>query len=92
MRLLRAPGGLLCGLSGDRAPVLAGGFGTELGGNGTSPVTLLLIGGRPTGAFLPVFSIESTNFSSGSAPRIGEVSLPMACLRAFSCFACTERK
>lgn len=87
--MLNAPGGFLCGFRGDRAPVLEEEFGARLGGKETSPVTLLLIGGRMT---LLGLSVVSASFSSGRAPRTGEPSVPIACRRAFSCFAWMERK
>lgn len=80
------------GFKGDKAPVLDGivGSGTALGAV-MSPVTLRRIGGRPVGVPRPLDSNESVGLSSGK-PTIGDVSFPSACLRAFSCFDCTDRK
>lgn len=78
------------GFRGDNAPALdaGGGSGTILLANGISPVTLLLIVGWPVGVDRPILSIGSLS----GKPRMGDVSFPSVWRRAFSCFACTERK
>lgn len=85
---------LALGLSGDNAPGL--GVGTAVGLSGSSPVTLLRSGVRPTARGREVLSIPRPLPPGGSPASIKsediEASVPSVCRRAFSCLACTNRK
>ena len=89
---------LALGFRGDRAPGLPG-VGTAIGLSGSSPVTLLRSGARPTARGRPALSVpgplppdESPPLSVSGISMSVEESAPNACRRAFSCLACTDRK
>jgi hypothetical protein len=85
---------LALGLSGDNVPGL--GVGTAVGLSGSSPVTLLRSGVRPTAREREALSVPGPLPPNGSLASIKsegvEVSVPSACRRAFSCLAWTNRK
>lgn len=89
---------LALGFKGDNAPLL---LGTALGFIGSSPVTLLRRGVRPTVTGRPALSppepaggppAKSPALSPSEKSEYGVVSVPRACLLAFSCLAWTDRK
>lgn len=65
----------------------------EGGRTGPSPpVTFRRIGGRVDDGAVGIITGMFVGFSPLVKPENGVVSVPKACLRAFSCLPCTDRK